>query len=153
VGGSRKAGGRAARLTLFATHYFELTVLPEVVEGIANVHLDATEFADRIVFLHAVRPGPASRSYGLQVAALAGVPQDVIREARRKLAELEAPARALAAAPAGAEAPRQASLPFDHDPRADALVARLGALDADALSPRDALELVYELAATARGLC
>jgi DNA mismatch repair protein MutS len=87
------------------------------------------------------------------VAALAGVPQDVIREARRKLAELETPARTLPAAPAGAEAPRQASLPFDRDPRADALVARLGALDADALSPRDALELLYELAATARGLC
>ena len=149
---ARLAGEQRA-WTLFATHYFELTVLPEVVEGIANVHLDATEYADRIVFLHAVRPGPASRSYGLQVAALAGVPQDVIREARRKLAELETPTRPLPAAPAGAEAPRQASLPFDRDPRADALVARLGALDADALSPRDALELLYELAATARGLC
>jgi DNA mismatch repair protein MutS len=137
--------------TLFATHYFELTALPSVVEGIANVHLDATEYADRIVFLHAVRPGPASRSYGLQVASLAGVPQDVIREARRKLAELEAPARPLPQAAAGQ--PVQPGLPFDRDPAADALTARVAALDADALSPRDALQLVYELVAQAREAC
>ncbi len=137
--------------TLFATHYFELTVLPSVVEGIANVHLDATEYADRIVFLHAVRPGPASRSYGLQVAALAGVPQDVIREARRKLAELEAPARALPATTP--EHPQQTSLPFDRDPALDVLASRLAELDVDALSPRDALQLLYELAARARGAC
>jgi DNA mismatch repair protein MutS len=148
------ASARLAReqraFTLFATHYFELTVLPEVVEGVANVHLDATEYADRIVFLHAVRPGPASRSYGLQVAALAGVPQAVVREARRKLGELERPALALAQAE---NSPAQASLPFDRNPRGEALMARLAALDADALSPREALELIYELRAAAREIC
>ena len=137
--------------TLFATHYFELTMLPSVVDGIDNVHLDATEYADRIVFLHVVRPGPASRSYGLQVAALAGVPQDVIREARRKLAELEAPAHA--GPSATREQPLQGSLPFGRDGAADLLAARIAALDADALSPRDALQTLYDLIAQAREAC
>ncbi len=75
--------------TLFATHYFELTVLPEQYPGMANVHLDAVEHGDRIVFLHAVKDGPADRSYGLHVAALAGVPQAVITAARQRLLELE----------------------------------------------------------------
>jgi DNA mismatch repair protein MutS len=150
------AAARLAReqraYTLFATHYFELTALPETVPGIANVHLDATEYADRIVFLHAVRPGPASRSYGLQVAALAGVPQPVIREARARLAELEAGTHAAAALPAAA-GPQQGSLPFGPDPRAEALLARLAVIDADALSPREALELLYALRDSARQIC
>src|ERR671928_96030 len=75
--------------TLFATHYFELTALAAEFRQIANVHLDAVEHKDRIVFLHAVEDGPANRSYGLQVAQLAGVPGNVIRAARRRLAELE----------------------------------------------------------------
>jgi len=145
------AAARLARqqraFTLFATHYFELTVLPEEVEGVANVHLDATEYADRIVFLHAVRPGPASRSYGLQVAALAGVPPAVIAEARRKLQALENPH----AAPAGASAaPAQGQLAFEEDPRRETLLARLRALDPDALSPREALAALYDLCAEAR---
>jgi hypothetical protein len=76
--------------TLFATHYFELTALATEIEGCANVHLDATEHGEGIVFLHAVKDGPASRSYGLQVAQLAGVPRDVIGQARQYLEALEA---------------------------------------------------------------
>ena len=75
--------------TLFATHYFELTELADEIPSIANVHLDATEHGDGIVFLHAVKPGPASRSYGLQVAQKAGVPRDVIETARGYLEKLE----------------------------------------------------------------
>ncbi|RMD79763.1 MAG: DNA mismatch repair protein MutS, partial [Gammaproteobacteria bacterium] len=75
--------------TLFATHYFELTALAEELEGVANVHLGAVEHGDRVVFLHEVREGPASQSYGLQVAALAGVPGEVLARARERLAELE----------------------------------------------------------------
>ena len=75
--------------TLFATHYFELTRLPDEQSGIANVHLDAVEHGDAIVFRHRVQDGPASRSYGLQVAALAGVPPAVIRQARQRLRLLE----------------------------------------------------------------
>ena len=146
------AAARLAReqraFTLFATHYFELTALPEVTEGVANVHLDATEYADRIVFLHAVRPGPANRSYGLQVAALAGVPQSVIAEARCKLRELESPRPG---SPASAP-PAQAQLPFDVDPRGEALLARLRNVDPDALTPREAHALLYELGLEARDL-
>src|SRR4029077_420875 len=76
-------------LTLFATHYFELTRLAEEYKAAANIHLDAVEHKDPIVFLHAVEEGPADRSYGLQVAALAGVPRPVIRQARKILETLE----------------------------------------------------------------
>ncbi|MBK9466684.1 MAG: DNA mismatch repair protein MutS [Gammaproteobacteria bacterium] len=144
-----RLASRQRAYTLFATHYFELTALPEVVEGVANVHLDATEYADRIVFLHSVRPGPASRSYGLQVAALAGVPQAVIAEARRKLQELESP-HALAPVAKACGAPAQGQLLFDADPRRDALLERLRALDPDALSPREAHALLCELHGAAR---
>jgi len=75
--------------TLFATHYFELTSLPQECEGIVNVHLDAVEHGDHVVFLHAVQEGPASKSYGLQVAQLAGIPKIVIENAKEKLATLE----------------------------------------------------------------
>lgn len=75
--------------TLFATHYFELTSLSDEIPSIQNVHLDATEYSDKIVFLHKVQPGPANKSYGIQVAQLAGVPAAVIRSAKDKLRELE----------------------------------------------------------------
>jgi DNA mismatch repair protein MutS len=88
--GLRSASGRAVRaFTLFATHYFELTRLPDEQPGIANVHLDAVEHGDSIVFMHRVQDGPADRSYGLQVAALAGVPPVVIQQARQRLRLLE----------------------------------------------------------------
>ena len=75
--------------TLFATHYFELTVLPDTLDNVANVHLDAVEHEKGIVFMHAVKEGPANQSYGLQVAALAGVPDNVIAKAKDKLRQLE----------------------------------------------------------------
>ena len=87
--------------TLFATHYFELTSLANEIEGIANVHLDATEHRDGIVFLHAVKEGPASRSYGLAVAQLAGVPREVIAAAREYLAALETHAHVHDSPPGG----------------------------------------------------
>ncbi len=130
--------------TLFATHYFELTALAEQAAGVQNVHLDATEHGDALVFLHAVRPGPASRSYGLQVARLAGVPREVIAAARRYLATLERRGEELK--PPGP----QAELGFGAPPAAVAppgarALAELAALDPDALTPREALEALYRL--------
>ncbi len=90
---ARDIATRVRAFTLFATHYFELTTLAAEVEGCANVHLDATEHGEGIVFLHAVKDGPANRSYGLQVAQLAGVPLKVIREARGFLEALESQQR------------------------------------------------------------
>ena len=123
--------------TLFATHFFELTVLADTLEGVANVHLDALEHGDRIVFLHAVKEGPASQSYGLQVAALAGVPAPVVGRARARLAELET-------RPLDAGAPRrQLDLFATADP-APALDA-LRRVDPDRLTPRQALDTLYRL--------
>ncbi len=153
---ARHIAAKLRSFTLFATHYFELTSLADECEGIANVHLDAAEHRDGIVFLHAVQPGPASRSYGLAVAQLAGVPREVIGEARRYLAELEAQAARHAASAAGPQgelafdrpaAAPAAALPAEH---ALALRERLLALDPDALTPREALGLVYELRALCR---
>ena len=132
--------------TLFATHYFELTQLAAEFREIANVHLDAVEHKDSIVFLHSVEEGPASRSYGLQVAQLAGVPGAVIRSARKRLAELEAAAQLpqgdlFSAAPAAAPAPEAEPHPA---------IDLLRDCDPDALSPREALELVYRLRQIAR---
>ncbi|MCU7376284.1 hypothetical protein PEC18_37245 [Paucibacter sp. O1-1] len=80
---------QVSALTLFATHYFELTQLPEILPAVVNVHLDAIEHDDTIAFMHAVQEGAASKSYGLQVAALAGVPNQVIKAAKYKLHQLE----------------------------------------------------------------
>jgi DNA mismatch repair protein MutS len=132
--------------TLFATHYFELTRLAEQEKSVANVHLQAVEHKDRIVFLHAVQEGPASQSYGLQVAALAGVPASVLQQARKHLALLERQQRS--------EEPQlglfdQAAFEAedaDEGTEADnALRERLAAVDPDALTPREALDLLYEL--------
>ena len=132
--------------TLFATHYFELTSLSTELEGIANVHLDATEHGDALVFLHAVRPGPASRSFGLAVAALAGVPRPVIDQARGFLAELEHRRDSVAAHATRASAQAQGELPLCNAPApASDLDLRLARVDPDALTPRQALELIYEL--------
>jgi DNA mismatch repair protein MutS len=121
---------------------------------VRNVHLDATEHGDGVVFLHTVKPGPANRSYGLAVAKLAGVPREVIEAARRRLETLEAQRDAIAAAGPQAELPLFASssasasaAPADAD--ADALGERLRreleALDPDELTPRAALEALYRL--------
>ncbi|MCB1648060.1 MAG: DNA mismatch repair protein MutS [Pseudomonadales bacterium] len=129
--------------TLFATHYFELTALQEAYPNVANVHLDASEHQDGIVFLHAVKPGPANQSYGLQVAQLAGVPLPVIRQAREKLQALER--ESLQQAPAkndGRPAPVQAELFAEPE---HPVITRLKELEPDELSARAALELLYEL--------
>ncbi|MCA1245294.1 DNA mismatch repair protein MutS [Massilia sp. MS-15] len=140
--------------TLFATHYFELTQLPEAHPSAANVHLSAVEHKDSIVFLHAVQDGPASQSYGLQVAQLAGVPPAVIRAARKHLARLESqaldstPQLDLFAAPCAedADAPAGPAAAGDGDgTQESALKHALDAIDPDALSPREALEQLYEL--------
>ncbi len=140
--------------TLFATHYFELTQLALETPGVVNVHLDAVEHQDRIVFLHALEEGPASQSYGLQVAALAGVPGSVIRQARHYLAHLEESAAAqrpqgdLFVAPFGAtppQAPPPAAPAAPHP-----VLAQLRDLDPDALTARDALQLLYDLVRAAR---
>jgi DNA mismatch repair protein MutS len=134
--------------TLFATHYFELTQLPESHPSAANVHLSAVEHKDSIVFLHAVQDGPASQSYGLQVAQLAGVPATVIRAARRHLARLEAHAidgtsqLDLFAPPPCTETESDAA---PAAPALDALRGALDAIDPDTLTPREALERLYEL--------
>ncbi len=126
-------------LTLFATHYFELTALPESWDFVANVHLDAVEHGDSIVFLHAVKDGPANQSYGLQVAALAGVPRPVITQAKRKLIELEAHS-----IKSDTHTPSQQIALFS-DATPHPAITALEALDPDQLSPREALEQLYRL--------
>jgi DNA mismatch repair protein MutS len=126
--------------TLFATHYFELTHLNAELPNLANVHLDAVEKRDKIVFLHKLEPGPANQSYGLQVAQLAGVPRSVVRAARRHLEFLEI---------SHVPTTQQAGL-FDR-PGAGAQPEPHPALDAlddtrpDELSPREALDRLYQL--------
>lgn len=130
--------------TLFATHYFEMTALPESCNGVVNVHLKATEHDERIIFLHAVEEGPASQSYGLQVAQLAGVPDSVIREARQQLQKLEQGSLP-PTSKRFSETPQQ---PHQRDMFASlpsALETRLGGINPDDLSPKAALDLLYEL--------
>jgi len=135
--------------TLFATHYFELTELAGEFPAIANVHLDAVEFHDQkggeqLVFMHAVKDGPANRSFGLQVAALAGLPKSVIADAQRTLAELEhgMHQQAGAPAPAAGASPQLGLFP---PTQASAAERALDELDPDALTPREALDALYRL--------
>ncbi|MBT8053849.1 MAG: DNA mismatch repair protein MutS [Gammaproteobacteria bacterium] len=139
---ARKVGA----FTLFATHYFELTRLAESEPSVANVHLRAVEHKDRIVFLHSVQDGPASQSYGLQVAALAGIPAAVLKQARQHLAMLERQQHA--------DEPQMGL--FDpanfagtdeltDEPEDSAVKQRLDEIDPDSLTPREALALLYEL--------
>ncbi len=131
-------------LALFATHYFEMTRLAEIHRQVVNVHLDAVEHKDHIVFLHSVEEGPASQSYGLQVAQLAGVPSAVIRGARERLVELEEhgvmaqPQRDLFAAGPG-EADSTLAM-TDHP-----ALKLLAGLQPDELTPKEALEALYRL--------
>ncbi len=132
--------------TLFATHYFELTHLPQQCATMANVHLDATEYQDHIVFLHNIQEGPASRSYGLQVAKLAGIPNSVLETAQQKLTELERGENNPAPRPtATVPPPPQADLFASAQPHP--VVESLETLDIDDLSPRQALQKLYELKA------
>ncbi len=131
-------GEKLRAFTMFATHYFELTALAEEIPDCVNVHLDATEHKGRLVFLHAVKPGPANRSYGLQVAALAGVPRPVINRAKSYLATLETQQRL--------EHP-QAQLPFSaaNETQDDELGDAIDDIDPDSMAPRQALEVLYKL--------
>ena len=134
---------KVGAFTLFATHYFELTALAEELPACSNVHLDATEHRNQLVFLHAVTPGPANQSYGLQVAALAGVPREVIRRARSYLASLETHAQS-----DGPQASLPLMAPMELPPDNDALRDALDELDPDRMTPREALEALYRLKAT-----
>jgi DNA mismatch repair protein MutS len=122
--------------TLFATHYFEITALPDEIRGINNIHIDAIEHGEKIVFLHSVKPGPANQSYGLQVAQLAGVPAEVIKLAKIKLVELE-----------------NQNISNHHETgqfelfsnRPHPVIEKLQELNVDNLSPKAALDLLYQL--------
>jgi DNA mismatch repair protein MutS len=128
-------------LSLFATHYFELTRLALEYKEVANVHLDAVEHKDSVVFLHAVEEGPASQSYGLQVAGLAGVPRPVVRQAKKYLQLLEE-----SSIMRGNHADLFASTkPVEAEPDADPLREEMAKINPDELTPREALELLYRL--------
>lgn len=127
--------------TLFATHYFELTSLPERLSSVANAHLSATEHQDRIVFLHHVRSGPANQSYGLAVAQLAGVPNAVIARAREHLKQLEDSSLMQAKqSNSNTQRPIQNDL-FATQPHH--LLLELQDINPDELSPKQALDLLY----------
>ena len=146
--------------TLFATHYFELTSLPDDFDSIVNVHLDAVEHDSGIVFMHSVKPGPANQSYGLQVAQLAGIPAAVIDSARGKLAQLEAESLATTTSQAVASARlRETAVSFTSslaEPYQSELFAQathpiietLERINPDDISAKEALALLYELKAT-----
>ena len=155
MGVRRRIVARKIRaFTLFATHYFELTSLAGEAPGVVNVHVEAVEHGDTLVFLHSVKEGPANQSYGLQVAALAGIPKSVTAEARHYLTELERerdalrrsdspqselplfPVHGLWRTPA-TSAPKAGPSP----PRSEALRA----VDPNALTPREALDLLFRL--------
>jgi DNA mismatch repair ATPase MutS len=186
---ARHIARESRAFTLFATHYFELTSLPDELPACANVHLDASEHGDELIFLHAVKEGPANQSYGLHVARLAGVPGGVVSEARGYLTSLELHQRRLGAvgpqgelafdAPAGGGGepwsagrpptgvgegapehrgrgddspavgaqPGNRAPPSASDARLEEIARRLGEIEVDELSPREALALLYELSA------
>jgi DNA mismatch repair protein MutS len=137
---ARHLAERVRCYALFATHYFELTQLASELPNIANVHLDAVEHKDRIVFLHRLEPGPADKSYGIHVAHLAGIPKDVVRAAKRHLAELETHLR-----PAGPQADLFAAPAAAPEPEPHPAIEELAELDPDKLTPREALEALYRL--------
>ena len=144
---------RIKALTLFATHYFELTELANTLDGVVNVHLDAVEHGDEIVFMHHVQDGAASKSFGLQVAQLAGVPRAVINQAKQKLSQLEQQGRAQLTVTTAASAPQnqtelQQQLPLM--PAAHPLLRQLAAINPDELSARQALDLLYQLSRDAK---
>ena len=128
-------------LTLFATHYFEMTRLSHEYTELANVHLGAVEHAHRIVFMHAVEEGPANQSYGIQVAALAGIPIAVVRAARKQLREFEQRATVDPLQPdLFAQSAAETVEPEPHP-----VLGQLASIDPDALTPREALDALYAL--------
>jgi DNA mismatch repair protein MutS len=142
--------------TLFATHYFELTSLATEAPGVVNVHVEAVEHGDALVFLHSVKEGPANQSYGLQVAALAGIPKSVTTQARRYLTELERERDALrtSTSPQGELPlfpPASQPAPPQSEPHQSPALEALRALDPNSLSPREALDLLFRLQQLDRG--
>ena len=126
--------------TLFATHYFELTLLAQEIESLANVHLDAIEHEDNIVFMHSIEEGAASKSFGLQVAQLAGVPKNVINRAKQRLSELEAQ-KPPSILPIESDIFEPLALSINDNKALQAL----DQMDVNDLSPRQALDLLFEL--------
>ncbi len=129
-------------LTLFATHYFELIHLPETTEGVFNLHMDAIEHEDGVVFLHTIQEGPANQSYGLQVAALAGVPRLVISHAKHKLQQLEEQSAQHIMADSKIQADLFSSSPA---PKDHPIITRLQQSELDVLTPKQALDFLYQL--------
>jgi DNA mismatch repair protein MutS len=129
--------------TLFATHYFELTRLNAELPNLANVHLDAVESRDKIVFLHRLEPGPANQSYGLQVAALAGVPRSIIKLARKQLTGLEQSSQTATTAQAGLFEANVQSV--ESTTETHPVLDRLRDAQPDNLTPKEALALLYQL--------
>lgn len=136
-------------LTLFATHYFELTLLANEYADLANVHLDAIEHGERIVFLHAVEEGPANQSYGIQVAALAGIPGSVLKAARRQLREFEQRASINPQQPDLFASPSP-GYPEVLETGPNPAMLRLATIEPDELTPKQALDALYELKALSR---
>lgn len=131
--------------TLFATHYFELTRISEDFKQAANVHLDAVEHGNGIVFLHSVEEGPASQSYGLQVAQLAGIPRSVVNAARRKLAQLEQSQVAQQSQTSAWQGDMFVAAQIEPEQPVHPVVIELETIDPDELTPRQALEVLYKL--------
>ncbi|OQW91209.1 MAG: DNA mismatch repair protein MutS [Beggiatoa sp. IS2] len=123
--------------TLFATHYFELTRLPEFCKTVANVHLEAMEQGDKLSFLHTVKEGPASQSYGLQVALLAGVPKEIVKQARIRLKQLESQKLNMS--------PQQVELTLASPTKIHPVIKQLQQISPDHLTPKQALEILYQL--------
>ena len=140
---------RVRAFTLFATHYFELTVLGNDHVNANNIHLDAVEHEHDVIFLHTVRPGPASRSYGIQVAKLAGVPEVVLDSARRHLMQLEEQSLHVRDASLEIFANMRQTTP---DPNIQRILERLADMDVDELTPREALDLLYKLTSDAQSI-
>ncbi|WP_428449623.1 DNA mismatch repair protein MutS [Photobacterium nomapromontoriensis] len=136
---------KIAAMTLFATHYFELTELPSLMSGLANVHLDAVEHGDEIAFMHAVQEGAASKSYGLAVASLAGVPKAVIKRAKFKLQQLEASGHQQAVTPTTSIPREEQQLSLIPEP--SEVEEALAKVNPDEMTPRQALDELYRLKA------
>lgn len=131
--------------TLFATHYFELTLLSEQIPTLSNVHLDAVEHGDNIIFMHAIQEGAASKSFGLQVAQLAGVPKAAVSRAKQKLAELETEQHRIHAE-GHSEKSSQVQLPLIDEPHV--AIQKLAQIDVNNVTPKQALDILYELKET-----
>lgn len=138
-------------LTLFATHYFEITALGSELDSVFNLHLSATEHQGKLVFLHRIEAGPASQSYGLQVAKLAGLPSVVVKNAQKRLDQLEAEKRAVTSqvdlfdTDFNTETDNKETEACASEHHVNLILEKLNKVDPEALSPRDALQLIFEL--------